>query len=131
MYQLIKQGVRFFGVGLITFPVGVGVTALCHEIFRLPEKFAAAIALTVLLVLGFILARRVVFISNGNIGRQAWRFLLVAAMARATEYVLFLCLSILAGLHYLVALVGALGLSFVLKFIIYRSWIFTDSRSPA
>ena len=83
---LAKQGLRFLGAGLITFPVGIGVSALAHEVLGMPEKVAAALALVVLLVLGFLLSRQYVFLSNGRIARQAWRFLLVAAAARGTEY---------------------------------------------
>ena len=97
--HLAKQGLRFLGAGLITFPVGIGVSVLAHEILGLPEKVAAAVALSVLLILGFVLSRRFVFLSNGRIARQAWRFLLVAAAARCTEYVLFLTIHHIAGCH--------------------------------
>ena len=126
-----KQGLRFLGAGLITFPVGIGVSALAHEILGMPEKVAAATALTVLLVLGFLLSRRYVFLSNGRIARQAWRFLLVAAAARGTEYVLFLAVYVFGGVNYLLSLIIALGISFGFKFILYRGWVFTHRDNQA
>ena len=109
---LANQGLRFLGVGFITFPVGIGVSALAHEILGLPERVAAAIALSVLLVLGFFLSRRYVFVSNAQIARQAWRFLLVAAAVRGAEYALFLALYTVGSVNYLLSLVTALGISF-------------------
>ena len=129
--NVAKQGLRFLGAGLITFPVGIGVSALAHEIIGMPEKVAAAVALSVLLVLGFVLSRRYVFLSNGRIARRAWRFMLVATAARGIEYLLFLTLFVFGGINYLLSLVMALGISFVFKFFLYRGWIFSDRHNEA
>jgi putative flippase GtrA len=92
----------------------------------MPEEIAAAIALAVLLVVGFILSRRFVFSSTGKLFGQAWRFLLIAVAARATEYVVFLGFFLLLGVNYLYALIVTLGISFGFKFLFYRNWIFND-----
>jgi putative flippase GtrA len=128
---IADQILRFAGVGGITFAVGLAVTALSHELLGLPEQVGAGIALAVLLVLGFVLSRTFTFESSGHIGRQAWKFLFVGGLMRGFEYFLFLGLFSGIGLNYLIAFCLALGISFFVKFFLYRNWIFAESSDIA
>jgi len=58
---LAEQGVRYLGVRLITFPVGVGVAALAHKVLQLTEELDVALDPIVLLMLGFAFNRRYTF----------------------------------------------------------------------
>lgn len=126
-YDDIRQLIRFAGVGILTFAVGIGVTALVHEVLRQPEELGAAISLVVLLFLGFFLSRNFTFSSTGRVRHQAWKFLFVAGAMRGFEYLLFLTFFSILGLNYLIALALGLGISFFAKFILYRNWIFADT----
>ena len=122
----IQQGLRYLGVGLVTFPVGVGVTVLAHEVLKLSEEMATSMALTVLLILGFILTREFTFKSKGHIRHQACKFLFIAMLMRGIEYILFLAFFSVFTINYIISLVLALGISFTAKFFLYRNWIFND-----
>lgn len=121
---LAEQGVRYLGVGLITFPVGASVAALAHKVLQLTEELAVALALIVLLMLGFPFKRRYTFRSKGHIGHQAWKFLLVAAAMRVSNTVCFLLRFLAFSINYLISLLLAIAISFTAKLFLYRTWIF-------
>ena len=121
---VLAEGARFLGTGLVLFPLGLGVSALLHDIVGLRPEAATAIAIGVMLLTGFVMARNYIFCAPGDIRRQLPRFLLVSCAMRGAEYVLFLLLFQLARFNYLVAMALALGTSSLLKFVFYRSWVF-------
>lgn len=127
----IRQLIRFAGVGILTFGVGIGVTALVHEVLGMREEIGAATSLAVLLFLGFFLSRNFTFSSRGRIRHQAWKFLFVAGAMRGFEYLLFLTFFLILGVNYLIAVALGLGISFFAKFILYRNWIFADTVSDS
>jgi putative flippase GtrA len=63
--QLGYEGLRFLSAGLFVFPIGLGVSALAHEVLGLSERLAGGIALITLLAVGFVASRRFVFRSSG------------------------------------------------------------------
>jgi putative flippase GtrA len=115
---------RFIGSGLLAFPVGLGVSALCHELLGWRQEYAAAAAVAVLLVINFGLSRIYVFRSTGSFSYQLPRFLSIALFMRAAEYLMFMGLFKLVHLPYLVAITAALAMSSLIKFFVYRSWVF-------
>jgi putative flippase GtrA len=122
--QLAREGVRFMAAGLFVFPIGLGVSALSHEVLGLSEQFAGGAALVTLLAIGFVAGRQFVFRSRHAIRRQLPKFLLIAFLMRAAEYCLFLSLFEFLETNYLIALTIALATSSVSKFLLYRFWVF-------
>ena len=121
---LIFEAIRFVGSGLLVFPIGLAVSALCHEVLGMREEFAALIALAALIVTNFIVSRKLVFRSSGHMGRQLPRFIAVALVMRGIEYVLFLALFRYVHIPYLVAMVATLVTSSAFKFVLYRTLVF-------
>lgn len=120
--ELLPAALRFLGTGLVSFPLGLGVSALAHELIGWREEIAVACALAVLLVFNFIVSRRYVFRSSGSSRAQMPRFVAVALVMRGVEYLLFLAL--FRRVPYLPAMAVAMTLSLAVKFCLYRWWVF-------
>jgi putative flippase GtrA len=119
---------RFIGSGLVAFPVGLGVSALCHEVLGWSKEAATAAAFITLLLLNFALGRLFVFRSTGRITQQLPRFVAVALVMRSCEYLLSLLLQ--KRMPYLLAIAAALCVSSLLKFVLYRTWVFPVTHHP-
>lgn len=126
---LAGELIRFGSVGLFSFALGAGLSALFSEVLGLRAEASVAISLGILLVTNFWLSARFVFrtaerVSYGHFARFAGTSLLM----RGSEYVLFLVLFRIAGLHYLIALTVAMALSSCVKFFLYRGYVFGRGR---
>lgn len=116
---------RFAAGGLISMPVTIGVTALLHEVFALHESAAAAAGLVAALTANFLFLRYVVFASTATpILRQLAMFLASSGVFRGLEYVAFLLLNAALEAQYLLVLAGVLGVSFIIKFLVYENFVF-------
>jgi len=122
--RLLPALMRFIGSGLLVFPVGLGISALCHEVFGWRAEYAAAAAVGGLLLINFALSRVFVFRSTGRFAYQLPRFLSIALVMRAAEYLMFIGLFRMASVPYLVAIAASLVMSSLIKFFVYRNWVF-------
>lgn len=122
--SVLAEGTRFAVSGLISFPIGVGVSAFAHEMLGWSQQLSGAVAISVLLVFNFAVARAYTFRSSGAIRAQLPKFLLVSISMRGVEYLLFLTFLTVGGIHYLSSLFAALAISFTVKFFLYRSCVF-------
>ena len=121
---LIQELMRFVGLGFISFPLGIGISALCHEVFGWHEEVAVAVSIAILIVVNFTLSRVYVFRSIKSVRSQLIRFVSVALVMRGIEYGMFLVLLRAFGVPYLFAMASALVISLGMKFLIYRAWVF-------
>jgi putative flippase GtrA len=121
---LLGEAVRFGGVGVLSYVLGIGVAALCHEVAGLPEKVAVAVSLITVLLTNFFLARLFIFKSAGSVHGELVRFVATSTVMRGLEYLAFLALMSVAGLGYLVAMTVAMIVSTIAKFFIYRAVVF-------
>jgi putative flippase GtrA len=117
--------VRFGLGGLLSSGVAVGTTVILHELGSMSAPVAAAIGLASALLVNFLMLRY--FIFRGT--RLPWAhqlltFLVSSGVFRGLEYLAFLLVNTLAGVHYLLALVLVLAGSFIVKFIVYDGWVF-------
>ena len=119
-----------FGVGgLLSSGVAVSVTAALHEFGFLTERAAAAVGLATALIVNFLVLRY--FVVRGThlpLVRQQLLFLGSSGAFRGLEYLGFLLVNTLFRMHYLLALVLVLGVSFILKFVVYEGWVFARAR---
>lgn len=128
-HSIARQAALFVGLGLLSYALGAGIAALATEVFGVPETFAVAISLAVLVIVNFWLNRMLIFRSGGQPpGGQFARFLATSLAMRGFEYVTFLVLLRVAHLHYLAAYTTALVISNAGKFLIYRSVVFRRSH---
>lgn len=121
---LLSEASRFVGFGVVSYGLGLGLSALFREVIGLHEKVAVALTLAILLIFNFWLSRRFVFRSNGNARNQFVLFVGTSFVMRLGEYGLFYTLLELLSLHYLVALTLAMMISSCMKFLIYRIFVF-------
>ncbi len=126
---LVDRFARFVAVGVVVFPVNVGLTALLHEVAGLGEEMAFAIALAAVFAIGFVANRHLVFGAGaGRADHQLARYLVVAIAFRGVQFASFVAVHTWLGMPYLVAVIGVLGFWLLVKFAVFRSFVF---RVPA
>lgn len=122
-----SSAVRYVASGLCGWAVGVGVTALAHDVLKLSVQVSFGLTLVVLFAFHFVANAYFVFRSGAGRDRLL-RYAVVALSFRGLDYLLFAGLTALTSLHYLIAVIGALSVSNAIKFIIYSRHVFGDSR---
>jgi putative flippase GtrA len=117
---LLGQIVRFGAMTAMSATVSLGLPVVLHEALGIAPRLAVGIAFVVAFCLSFVTTRRLVFASSGSVRRDLSIFVASTAAFRLAEYMVFLALMAVAGLHYVVALVAALAVSSIAKFFWYR-----------
>ena len=123
--QLIRYGVSSGA----SAAVSLGLPVLLHEAFGVEQKLAVAISQASVLLLNFLMIRLFVFRSKSKAKRDLAYYVGSAVAFRGLEYLLFLTLFELAGLHYFLALLLTLGASTLVKFGWYR-FLFHGRTQP-
>jgi putative flippase GtrA len=121
---------RFFQLALVSICVTLGLPVFFHEVVLLEEEPAVGLALLTAFLVNFLLARRYVFRSRTNVLPQLFRFAAANLAFRLVEYLAFLALYNWAGLFYVLAIAIVLLSSFVIKFVIYRFYVFGATGAP-
>lgn len=118
--QTAGQLLRFGVTSGASAVVSLGLPVFLHEALGIEQKVAVAISQCSVLLLNFLMLRLFVFRSRRGARRDLTYYVGSAVAFRGTEYLLFLALFELAGLHYFIALLLTLGTSTVIKFFWYR-----------
>jgi len=129
--KALFEWLRFVGAGVVSYLLGAGLSWLLKEFFNLPSEAAVAISLCVMLVTNYALNRIFVFRAGSGTTGGFLRFAVTSGAMRGVEYLIFLGLLHYAGLNYLVAFSGALVISNVAKFLLYRTVVFGSTRESA
>jgi putative flippase GtrA len=118
--------IRFGAVGGATFTTNIGLTAFLHQGLGISAEVAFALSLGTILIISFFACRYWIFKtgSEGDPKHQALLFLLSTLAFRGTEYLGFLLLHTVFGVHYLVAVAAILVTTFFAKFFFYRDAVF-------
>ena len=125
----IGQLMRYGASSGVSAAVSLGLPVLLHEAFGVEQKVAVAISQVSVLLLNFVMIRFFVFRSKSGAKRDLAYYVGSAVAFRGLEYLLFLGLYELAGLHYFAALLITLGASTVVKFGWYR-FLFHGRTEP-
>ena len=116
---------RFAAGGVLSAGVTLSVTAVLHEIFSVSEPKAAAFAMLTALSVNYVFLRYIAFPgTHVPWQRQLLLFFASTGIFRGIEYLAFLAVNVWLGVHYLVALMGVMGASFLLKFTVYDRFVF-------
>ncbi len=129
--RTIKQGFLFILATGIGFAINVGLTAFLHEILGIPPGIAFAVALACAYAVNFFNNRKWVFASDAAAVPQVVRFLSVSLGFRLAEYLVFLLLFNILGIHYLFAVLISLSSFYFLKFFVYKEIVFTSKKDTA
>ncbi|MEU8257327.1 GtrA family protein [Micromonospora inaquosa] len=122
-----RSEVRFLIVGGLSAITDTSALYLFHGVLGVWLPFATVLAFAVAFVVNFGLNRAWSFGSSGDVGGQAWRYLLLVLVNLALTVALVQGLT-WAGLPYLVAKVLTTGGLAVLNLFVSRKWIFTDGQ---
>lgn len=121
---------RYLVFSGVSFCLNLGTTATLHEAFGVAPEVAFAIALVLVFIVNFIGLRWWIFAGTERpLGSQFVAFGLSSLVFRALEYAGYLVLLRALGLPYLIAAIATIGVSFVAKYIVYDTWLF--SRTSA
>ncbi len=125
--RLFGEMMRFGLLGGLSFAINVGLTVFLKEVLGATAELAFALALATVLVVNFMTCRYLVFegASQGDRRRQLPLFVASSLVIRSLEYATFLIVHSVLGVHYLVAIVGILAVSVLMKFVFFRSVVFT------
>ena len=115
---------RYIVLGGFSFCLNIGLTILFHEIFIFSEEVSFAFSLSIVFIVNFFTVKFIVFKSDGIAYRQFFLFLATSIFSRIGEYILFLCLFFLLDINYIIAIILTLTSSIILKFFIYKNFIF-------
>jgi putative flippase GtrA len=127
--RLALEGMRFIGSGALVFPLGLGVAALCRQVLGWRPEVATVAAFATLLIVNFALGRAFVFRSAGPLKQEFGRFMGTALVMRGFESVFSIGLQKLTGLSLLVSIAATLCVSSMIKFFLYRTWVFRRSAA--
>jgi putative flippase GtrA len=122
----ISEFTRYAALGAASFVINLGLAATFHEILALAEWLAVALSLSIVFVINFVAAKFVVFKSQGNWKRELPNFLVSSLLSRVFEYVIFLILFGVFSINYLFAIMISQILSFVLKYFVYKRYVFSS-----
>jgi len=122
--------IRYLVFSGASFCANLGITAALHEVLGVSPELAFAIALTFVFGMNFAGLRWWIFAGTKRpFGSQLLGFGLSSLIFRGLEYAGYLLLLRGLGVPYLAAAVATIGVSFVAKFVVYDSWLF--SRTSA
>jgi putative flippase GtrA len=114
----------------LSFGIHTGLPPLLHEVFQVVEEIACAAALIVVFVLNYFLQRFYVYQARQGCARkQLLLFLASSILFRGLEYIAFLIVFNIFGVQYLLAYIGVLCCSFIIKFFFYGRYVFQEPPS--
>jgi putative flippase GtrA len=121
-----EASVRYLVMSGISFTLNIGTTATLHEGFGVAPEIAFAIALVLVFTINFIGLRWWVFAgTDRSLGSQFLGFGVSSLCFRSLEYGGYWVLLRVLAVPYLVAAVATIGVSFVVKYVVYDSWLFS------
>lgn len=122
----MASGLRFANLGVLSFFLVVGLTAGFHELAGFGEESAYLSALVIAFCTNFLGARYYVYqATHAPIGGQLLRFLGSSIGFRAAEFVSFVLLHSVVGIQYLLVVGAIMIVSFVLKYLFFRNYVFS------
>jgi putative flippase GtrA len=116
---------RFIVSAGISYLLVIGVTAVLHEVGSTSTRVAYAGGLIVALVYNFLANRHFVFRSaQSKAAGQAVRFVITSMSFRIGEWLVFIAWSATVSTHYAILVTAVQVLSLVLKYAVFRRFIF-------
>lgn len=121
----LPEFTRYTALGAASFVINLVLAATFHETLSLAEWLAVALSLSIVFVINFVAAKFVVFKSQGHWKKELPNFFLSSLFSRLFEYAMFLVFFGLFSINYLVAVMTSQIISFVLKFFVYKRYVFS------
>jgi len=120
------SAIRFTFLSVASGVTNLGLTAALHELVGLSEELSYAIALVCALIQNFLGMRYFVYgASSQPWATQFLQFAGATAGFRGLEYLSFLVVHNVMGVHYLIAVAANMVVFTIAKFLFYRVAIFS------
>lgn len=128
----MNSAFRYLMQSGMSFGLSFGVTVALHELAGTSKELSFAVALCVVTVFNFLGFRHFVY-RTADVAplKQFLAYLASCAGFRLTEYCTFVVLERWLGVPYTLALVAVQGMSFVMKFFVYRRVVFNAESTSA
>lgn len=111
--QIIRQFIKFTGVGMTCFAIDYGIMVLLTEVFGIKYIYSAGISFTIATIINYFLSTKFVFDSKGKSGYDLLFFVVLGAAGLALNQLLMWWLVSILGLSYLIAkLISGILVSF-------------------
>ena len=121
-----------WGVNTVaSFVVNLGMTVGLHEWLSVDPSVAYAVALLTVFLMNFVFFRYYVFSHPEPLPIRS-QFMAYAGSAvgfRLAEYLCFLLVHIVFGVHYVVTIIAVQGASFIAKYFFYGAFVFRGRHS--
>ncbi len=118
--------VRYLLLSALSLSLTLGITAGLHEALGVSPEISFAVALGVVFLTNFASMRLWVFRGTHRpVVIQFMGFGLSSLSFRGLEYCLYLLLYRVVGIPYFAAAIATIGVSFVVKYVVYNSWLFS------
>ncbi len=128
--RLQQPGVKFLFLGIASFVLTLVATAFFHEVIRFSEETAYLIAIIIAFICNFFGARFYVFESRSKpLLKQFVQFVGSSLFFRGAEYLAFILLHTVMGVYYLLATCIVMTVSFVCKYLFYRTRVFNHDEN--
>ena len=125
----LRQTMRYISVGAIAASVEFLLFTLFYEWARWPLLIANCTALSVAVVLCFILQKNWTFRARGNARRQLWLYLLMQSISAILNNLLMLGLVQGFGIYAPLAKVLQIGIVFIWNYAFCRLVVFAPRHS--
>ena len=120
---------RWTAFSIISFLSVLALTIVSREILKVPARYAIALPLFYSIIANFFICRHLVFLrQTESIFPQFVKYLCSVAGFRFADFLLFWLLVEFLNVWYVVAVLLVLPATFVLKFLFFRSIVFTTSK---
>jgi putative flippase GtrA len=120
---------RFLALGAASFTLNLCITAGLHEVFGVSPEISFAVGLVAAFLMNFGSMRWWVFRGTQRpVVRQLTGFGLASLFFRGLEYAGYIVVYRFAGVPYVAAAVLVLGISTVVKYVVYDSWLFSREK---
>ena len=121
----VREVGRYALATVFSATLSLTIPVILHNALGLSERGSVGAALAAVFAINFVQLRVFVFRSSRSVLPQILKFGINSAAFRAAEYIAFLALFEYAGLHYVVTLFIVLVISFFMKFLVLKKFVFS------
>lgn len=127
LLRLLKQFIRFFGVGLVAVGVHYSVMILLVEFFKADEVRSAVTGYTVGGFASYSLNRKFTYDTERSHAAAAWRFAVVAGIGLLLTWAFMALFNRYFGWHYLVSQLITTGIVMMWSFFAHKHFTFGET----
>jgi putative flippase GtrA len=118
------EGARYILMTFLSAAISLGLPLILHETLLVAPSVAVGAGLITAFLVNFLTVKYYVFQSKDPASQQVFRYVWVSLAFRSGEFLAFLTLHEFLFIQYQVALGCVLVVSIVLKFTVYKRFVF-------